>query len=537
MTKSIGALDWLCILLYAAVLFGISAYHARKLKKQDDVFLAGRRMSKWPIAFSMYMALFSTNTFLGVTGWLNRPDGTIWIGLKVVSSLMAVPVVIWLYPTLFYRLRITSAYEYLDKRFNPAVRAVATLLFIGSRVMWMGIMLYSSSLVVSMMLGWTASIGAGPGQSWAILVMGVLSMSFALLGGMHAVIWTDAMQFFVLLAGLLTMIFYGTALSGGISEVLRVGAQEGKFAAPALFSLTDDLSVVAALLLGFVGYLSSAGADQVVLQNYLSAKSDREAKASLWRNGIFLKPLSLVYPFLGLIMFVYYHRNPEAAALMKVPDDALPVFVLSVLPPGLTGLMIVAIMSAVLTSVVSGLAALSAAIQTDYVRRRGRPFRDGEAVRFARLLLAACGTVITLAALWVKTLGEENNIIQILNIAMFPFSGVLLGIFLLGILTHRANASGVLIGGVAGFVITVSVPLLKLLLPAAVQTGALGTLLRVSNFYYGFIGTMATIVAGFAASLMFQPPPGEKTRGLTRWSLPADPFEAQTAPETLARRV
>src|SRR4051794_26434780 len=102
-------LEWTCIALYALILFLIALYHSRKMKRQDDVFLAGRSMSRWPIAISMYMALFSTNTFLGFTGWVNRPNGTVWIGLQTAGIVAAVPFIVWLYPTLFFRLRITSA--------------------------------------------------------------------------------------------------------------------------------------------------------------------------------------------------------------------------------------------------------------------------------------------------------------------------------------------------------------------------------------------------------------------------------------------
>src|ERR1051325_4226431 len=114
---SISALDWIVLLAYAAVLVGISLYHSRKLKTQDDVLLAGRSMSRWPIALSMYMSLFSTNTFVFVTGWLNRPNGTIWIGLQNITIMLAVPLVLWLSPSLFFRLRISTAYEYLERRF------------------------------------------------------------------------------------------------------------------------------------------------------------------------------------------------------------------------------------------------------------------------------------------------------------------------------------------------------------------------------------------------------------------------------------
>ena len=520
MATRINWIDWVCIGLYSIALFGIAYYHSHKMKRQDDMYLAGRSMSKWPIAMSMYMALFSTNTFLGSTGWVNRPNGTVWIGLQSIGAMLAVPLVVSLYPTLFYRLRITSAYEYLEKRFSPPVRSVATSFFLASRVMWMGTMLYSSGLVLSTMLGWT-----GPGGTLAsILAIGIFSTLFTLLGGMHAVIWTDVMQFFVLVFSLIGMIAFGLALSGGIGEVIRVGQEYGRFTTPSFFSLTDELSLMGGLLLGFVGMLSSAGADQVVLQQYLTAKSDVVAKASLWRNGLCLKPMSLVYPFLGLIMFAYYRAHPDIAGLMRIPDDALPVFVVNVLPPGMRGLMIVAMIAAVLTSIQSGLAAVSAAVQVNYIQPRlKRPLSDRASVFLARSLLLSFGVIILLAAAGLRPLGQKNSIIQILNIAMYPFAGVLLGIFLLGILSHRANAQGALCGGVFGFLATVAVPLSRMLLPPGAGPPVVQHLGKISDFYYGFLGALTTLAAGYAVSLLTAPPPESKIKGLTRRSLPEAP--------------
>lgn len=529
MENRITLLDWICIALYSLGVLGISWYHSRKIHKQDDVFLAGRSMTRWPIAISMYMALFSTNTFLGATGWVNRPDGTIWIGLQTVGIVLAVPLIVWLYPTLFFRLRITSAYEYLDKRFSHSVRDVATLFFLGSRIVWMSTILYSASLVVSTMLGWTPDNGMPKGGTLAVVAIGGLATFFALLGGMHGVIWTDVMQFFVLLGGLVAMIGLGLASAGGIGSVIAIGQEFHRFRIPTLFSLTEELSFSGGLLLGFVGMLSSAGADQVILQQYLTAKSDREAKASLWRNGLFLKPVSLIYPFLGLIMFAYYRTHPEVARLMRIPDDALPVYVINVLPSGARGLMIVAMIAAVLTSIQSGLAAVAAAIQVNFVQRwMTRPMRDREAIRWARGLMLGMGLLILVLACFVERLGQKNSIIQVLNMVMFPFAGVLLGIFLLGILSHRANAPGVLIGGIAGFLGTIAVPACKTLLPAEQLTPLLRFLVTVSTFYYGFLGTVLTIMIGLGASLLFQRPGPSRIIGLTRRCMP----EPEPAPET-----
>ena len=176
---TIGILDSFILVVYFFGLMIIAAYQSRKMKSQDDYFLAGRTMSKWPIALSMFVALFSTNSFLGVTGWVNRPEGTVWIGLQNLGIILVVPIVIVLYPKIFFRLNVTTAYEYLEKRFDYRVRLFAALCFIGARVMWMSSMIYAASLVIATMLGW-GSLEGGSGQ--AILLVGLLGIAFAMMG-------------------------------------------------------------------------------------------------------------------------------------------------------------------------------------------------------------------------------------------------------------------------------------------------------------------------------------------------------------------
>lgn len=516
-------LDWLVIAAYMALLIWVAVRQRAKVHQQDDLFLAGRSMSRWPVAISIYMAIFSTNTFLGVTGWVNRPNGTVWIGLQTIGILLAAPFVIWIFPSLFMRLRITTAYEYLERRFNRQVRSVGTLFFLGARVMWMATMAYSASLVTVRMFGWSEDQ-----LGWMIVLLGTLGTLFAFTGGMHSVIWTDVIQFFVFAIALVLMIGLGVHLSGGIGEVVATSLAFGKFDPPPVFDPTVELSIVSGLLLGFVGMLASSGADQLILQTYLTAKSEREAKAALVRNALYLKPISLVFPVLGLIMFTYFHHHPETAALMRTPDDALPVFAAHVLPAGVRGVMVMAIVSAVVSSLTSGLAAISASLQMHAMQCWYKTtLSDRQSVQIARALIFVGGILLTLCGLGVQVLGERNNILQILNIVMYPFAGVLLGIFLLGVLTHRASGAGVLIGAIVGFSVTICVPLSKVLLPEDTSGGVdsaivatLRDLGRVSTFYFGFLGTIATMVVGYTASLLFPPPPESKWRGLTRWSLP-----------------
>ena len=257
----------------------------------------------------------------------------------------------------------------------------------------------------------------------------------------------------------------------------------------------------------------------------MTARSAREARRSLVVNGIFLKPLGLIFPILGVLLFSYYQVHPETASLMRIPDDALPVFVAQVLPSGIRGLIIAAVMSAVMTSLDSGLSALSACVQVDYVRRwRRYPLSDRSAVSLARILVLIWGLFVITGALLVRLMGKESNIIQILNTVMYPFAGVLLGMFLLGLLTARANGTGALIGSALGFFATLLAPLGTAMGGVLQATGwplleplwrALFSVGQTSSFFYGVVGTLATFIFGYLMSLFFRSPSPQSLRGLT----------------------
>ena len=531
--QKMAFIDWAILTIYISFLMAFAVYLSKHMKGQADIFLAGRSMKKWPVALSMYMALFSTNSFLGVVGWVNQEGGTIWIGLQNIGMMMVVPFVIWLYPDLFYRLNITTAYEYLEKRFGYPVRALGSALFLGARIMWLSTMLYAGSLVVAVMAGLVPELGIAHGHVWAIVSIGLTGAFFAVAGGMRAVIWLDAIQFFVLMGCIVIMSIIAVSSIGGPDRVIDLARESAKFDPPAFFSLTDKLSIVSGLLLGMVSMLSSTGSDQVVLQTYLTAKSASEVKKSLRLNGFLIKPLSLMIPVLGVIIFAYYRVNPAVASTLNVSDDALPVFILNVMPAGLVGLCVAAILSALFTSLNSGMTAMSAVLQIDYIGRwRKEPLSESQSVFLGRVLILLWGILLIGCALWIRQLGASNNIIQILNIVMYPFSGVLLGIFLLGLLTKRANGGGTLIGAVSGFFITIFVPLSKFILVDVLKLDAQGSsafvsgiiaLNNISSFYYGSLGVVMTIVVGYGASFLFKGLDDDQLTGLVRSEIKKGP--------------
>ncbi|MEK7405011.1 MAG: hypothetical protein AAB225_07875 [Acidobacteriota bacterium] len=268
----LSLLDALTLFGYAAMLIAIALYHARKIRVRDDYYLAGRTMSRWPIA---------------------------------------------LYPRMSYRLRITTAYEYLEKRFNYPVRALAALFFMGARIMWMATMLYAGSLVVSQMLGWTAERGVPGGQVYAIVLLGTLGLFMDLAGGMHAVIWTDVAQFFVLFGSVAVMVTLAFLKSGGPAHVLATAVAAHKLAPPVFFSLSETLSIVSGLCLGFVSMLSSgravAGFAATIALNALGRVSD-------FYYGIFGAATTFLCGYLLSRLF----RPPAAASLEGLTHRARP---------------------------------------------------------------------------------------------------------------------------------------------------------------------------------------------------------------------
>ena len=297
-----------------------------------------------------------------------------------------------------------------------------------------------------------------------------------------------------------------------------------------LFSLTDDLSLLGGLLLGFVGILSMAGSDQVVLQQYLTASSEKEAKASLWRNGIFLKPVSLIYPFVGLIMFAYYRAHPEVARLMRIPDDALPVFVTNVSPwrPRLarTIAMIAAVLDQCAVRPGGRLRHASSQLCEPVVRPPAlRPW------------VAAAGTVVdadyrcddyrrglrraTSRAAQQRHPNPEYRHVSLYRRPARDFPagdsfppGKFAGSSDWKHVRHIRFYRGV------SAVVQIVAPTLPL--------GILRGIAQVSSFYFAFIGAVVTTGAGYAASLLFAPPAKDKVEGLTRRSLPAPNVRTET---------
>jgi SSS family transporter len=349
----------------------------------------------------------------------------------------------------------------------------------------------------------------------AVVVVGAVTCIYTSIGGMKAVLWTDFMQFFVLIGSILTMLgVVLVAFGGRIGEIWRLAAAGGHTRMVDL-SLDPRIEVTLwGLLLGMlIINLSAYGSDQVIVQRYLTTGSRKQMVRAIMFGGIVTVPVMLSLYALGIGLCAYYRVNPALAATLQDARNVVPHFVSNVLPPGIRGLVIAGLFAATMSSMSAGFNSLSTATIVDfYLRFRGkRTGSDTDNVLVARLATLGWGIACTVVALHIDRLG---NVLQIMGKINGFLSGPLIGMFLLGVLTRRANGFGVLAGALIGAGVT-----------WWYSTTA------ISWLWYAPIGCSVTLVAGWVLSFMAPALPDARVAPLTLRG-PRDRSEARALDTT-----
>lgn len=476
-------LDYAVVIGYLVGCVVLGSIFARRQKDTSDFFLAGRTMSWFPVAISIVATDFSALSFLGVPAYVFKYNLMLVPGLLVLP--LITPLVILLFMTLYYRLNVFTAYEYLELRFHTTVRAAASFVFILMRLFWLAAAIYATSVAISQISG--ISISAG------ILIMGLGTSIYTMMGGMKAVIWTDVAQFFVFVTGIATM--FAMLLREFNWSVLKMWEIADLGGKTQLFDFSFSMSTVNlwSVLIGlaFIN-LTSYGVDQVILQRYLTTKNLRQAKQSLMANAVIAVAITAPLYLLGLGLYAFYRIH----SISIDPDRIVPYFVVNMLPSGFSGLLVAAILAATMSSISSGINSITTATVVDFYERYIRHHDSASHyLRAARLGTLLWGFAATVLALFV---GQLGTIIEISLKTNGFFAGVLLGMFLLGILTRRATWQGVAIGALLGFAIVAYASLV----------------IGVFYLWYSPIGCVTTMVIGYTASLLWPMPPRRQVEGL-----------------------
>ncbi|MCA9192861.1 MAG: sodium/solute symporter [Planctomycetales bacterium] len=485
-----GWINYVVLVCYLLGMVVLGVFFAWRTKTTDDYFRGGKRIPWWAAGCSIFATMLSSLTYTGIPAKAFVQDWVLAIGNFMIPVVAFLAVYVAL--PFYRRIDATSAYEYLELRFNRAVRLFGSASFILFHIFRMAVVMSLTGLALAVATPLT------PLQS--VLLMGVLSIVYCTAGGIEAVIWTDTIQTIVLLIGALvalTMLVNGSGLT--TESWLEVASNHNKLRfANWNLDATNSQIAIWAIVLGAIGQnVSSYTADQAIVQRYTTTASQTLAARSIWTNAVMTVPATILFFGMGTALFVFYHSHPEKLDPTIVTDQIFPMFISREMPIGLAGLIVAGIFSAAQSTVSTSMNSLATTIVTDFLRPFGVLRTESNYLKAARWLTFSIGILGTVLALWFidpKIASLFDAFIKVIGL----FMGVLGGLFLLGVLTRRANAVGALTGAILG----------SLTLICVWQ----GT--KVNGYLYTFIGISVCFVTGYMTSLC-TPAFRSRTEGLT----------------------
>ncbi len=433
-----GPLDWSIVVAYIVGTTLVGHHLKGKQHTTRDFFLGGRSMPWYAVTASTIATTISAVTFIGVPALVYAAGGDyVYLQLAMGGFIARYLVARFLVP-LYYEKEFYSPYEYMEDRLGPIVgRITAGMFFLGG-ILGQGVRVYATALVLELVTGWSLY------QS--IVLIAVFSILWTWMGGIAAVIWTDFVQFFILIAGGIAALFFVTdALPNQWATMFEVGREAGKFQ---VFDFSTDPRIAftfwAALIAMPFQNVAVYGTDHLFVQRLLCCRNEKEArKAVLWSNVGELVPALMLTVGAGLFAFYEFHDlSPELAALVAERGDRIfPAFIISEIPTGLKGLLIAGILSAAISSLDSILAALSQISLTMFYRPFIRPQADEtHLLRVSRLFVIFWGAVLAVMA-WQFSASKLDIVTLAFSMTTYTW-GPMLGLFILSILSTRYRVAG-----------------------------------------------------------------------------------------------
>ncbi len=476
-------IDLIVFLAYMAgvVVFGCSFFFRSKDGESAGLFTSGGgRLPAWAVGMSIFATYISSISFLALPG---KAFGSNWNAFVFSLSIpVAAIVAVKFFVPLYRSLSSVSAYSYLETRFGPWARIYASLCYLISQIARIGAVTYLLALPMNALLGW--SIPA------VILVTGVAVMLYSMMGGIRAVIWTDAVQGIVLIGGvLLCLTILLLKMPGGVPEAVRMASAEGKFSLGS-FDITNwsGETFWVCLVYGLFINLNNFGIDQNYIQRYMSARTMKDAMRSTLFGACLYVPVSLLFFCIGTALFCYYKTMPDLlpAGMADTPDKVFPYFIVNALPAGVTGLLIAAVFAAGMSTISTSLNSGATIMMTDYYKRYFKKDADDrEEVRFLRyatVMLGIAGIGCALAMIRVKSALDAWWAMQSV------FSGGMLGLFLLGYFCKKARNFQAVTGVVLGLLVIAWITLLQVHFESVPKLHANLSIV---------LGTMVIFIAGF----------------------------------------
>lgn len=506
---SMHFLDWIVLLAYVATIIGIGVWANRLQTDTEAYFLGNRGMRWWAAGLSIIATSFSAASILGLPGTAYSDD--LWYLQFQFGDILAAVVVVVLFIPFFHRITgLTTAYEYLEERFDLKTRLLGSTMFMLATLLRGGALLYGASLLFSEIVP-TDLLPGLPGVEEAVIIFGVIAILYTVMGGISAVIWTDVIQFVIISVGVVAALFVVVAgTPGGWSAAFAEAGGLGKLD----FLHTGNPLAGKGLLTAVFGYgllaLSLYGTNQQPVQRYMSVENAREAQKALFLGvgagavGVFLSLL------LGVFLYLFYQHNPGLLPAGVSPDEIMPLFVENQVPPVLTGALVAAVFAAAMSSLDSALNSTAAAATVDFYARLKEDVSEQRRLLFAKIVVVTVGVI----GIGVGIYASRTGLLLINIILEFVgwFAGGLLGLFLLGMLTKRANGHGAFVGAIAG---TLAALIVTDNSSGLTPLGEGLGLDPISSIWLTAVGLGVTLVVGYLVSLLGRRPAPERLEDTT----------------------
>lgn len=528
----LATLDLAVLGVYLSLMLLMGAMIAVRQRSTDDFFVGGRNLPSWAVGISLLASLLSTITFLGMPGEMFRT------GLGFLTRQLGVPLVllvVWfLWIPFFMRLKLTSAYEYLERRFNYPTRVIAAIFCILLLLGWMSVVVLTASqamaAIAQLKLEWFFGVNTPKYQDAdmhaIILAIGLFSVCYTTLGGLRAVVWTDVIQFFILIAGALyTIVFIAWTTNSGLSEWLTSFEAYPHRESVEWYSFDiGNRSTVMFISLGMVfWFICTHGANQVALQRYFAVKDVWAARRSYLVSALSSFALGVILAAVGLSLLHFVQldeftleaepnltvvaaidatpaERDEAVKVRRTAQDRVfPQFISKYLPAGMRGLVVAALFAAAMSTIDSGANSISTITTVDFFRKFLPAAGARAELRLARVLTATMGMVIVAVTVFLYHISKGTDIISLCQKGFNCFLGPLGGLFVLGMFSRSATPATVIPAVLIGEAVGVGSSYSKELFDAEFSTH----LVVVSSW-------LATIVSSLCLGVVLRTNAGEE---------------------------
>ncbi|MCP4591490.1 MAG: hypothetical protein GY842_12160 [bacterium] len=477
-------IDWAVVAGYLAFTTLMGTMLAGKQSSMRDFFLGGRKLPWYAVSGSIIATEISALTFIGVPFLVFKPEGNFtYLQLGVFGSFFARIIVGYVLVPAYYKREIYSPYDYMGNRLGGGVRAMTTVLFAIGGMLAQSARVYLTAEVLLVVmrdqLTWLAGSTGIPALAWSIIIIGVVSVCWTMIGGITTVIWTDVILFLVFLLGAaVALVTVATELAGGAGEIFRVGLAAKESGAWGKFTFFDfdtnpikDFTIWTAVIASTWGGLGAYGTDQLLAQRMFCCKDARDARWAIIFSTVG-QVVTITVMLVGVGLFAYYKQHPltgDALAMYNEKGDRIfPIFIVQVIPLGLKGLIIAAVFAAAISSLMGILTALSQVVMSAFynplrerqLRRRGEEVdlsanveelaekgeataEDRRSVLVGRIFVLVWGVVLCAMAYLAQEVSRLYPSILQLGLAMAGYAGgALLAGFLLAFLPLKITGRG-----------------------------------------------------------------------------------------------